>query len=51
MINGIGSFTSAKEVAVGDKVYTADHIVIAVGGKPNLPAVPGTISLLNFVPT
>lgn len=41
LISGTGSFNSAKEITVGDKVYTADHVVIAVGGKPFLPPIPG----------
>jgi glutathione reductase (NADPH) len=26
---------------VGGVTYTADHVVIAVGGKPTVPAIPG----------
>ena len=40
-IVGDAKFTGAKEVTVGDKTYTADTILIAVGGKPVLPDVPG----------
>lgn len=40
-INGVGSFSGPKEVTVGDKKYTADHILIAVGGKPNIPPFEG----------
>jgi glutathione reductase (NADPH) len=41
IINGYGSFTSQKAVNVGDKQYSADNIVIAVGGKPVVPTFPG----------
>lgn len=41
IIEGVGKFASKKEVVVGSQAYTADHIVIAVGGKPFLPAIPG----------
>ena len=30
-----------KSIAVGDKMYTADHVVIAVGGTPRKLGVPG----------
>jgi len=32
VIHGYGSFTDAKTVSVDGKIYTADHIMIAVGG-------------------
>ena len=41
IIDGYGSFSGAKSVAVGDKTFTADHICIAVGGKPTMPSIPG----------
>lgn len=34
-------FTGPKAVRVGDQEYTADHILIAVGGKPSLPRISG----------
>ena len=40
-IQGYGSFSDEKTVQVGDKTYTADHIMIAVGGKPAFPDIPG----------
>ncbi len=30
-----------NKVSVGDEVYTADHILIAVGGHPTWPQIPG----------
>ena len=42
LINGFGSFSGAKSVSVNGVEYTADHVLIAVGGKPSLPNIPGT---------
>lgn len=41
IINGFGSFSGPNEVTVGKEKYTADHILIAVGGKPYMPSIPG----------
>lgn len=41
IINGTGTFVDAHTVAVGDKTYTAERILIAVGGWPWMPDVPG----------
>ena len=40
-ILGRGSVVDAHTVAVGDKTYTAEKILIAVGGWPAMPNVPG----------
>jgi glutathione reductase (NADPH) len=40
-IHGHAKFISAKEVAVGDQILTASHILIATGSKPMIPNVPG----------
>jgi glutathione reductase (NADPH) len=40
-IEGYASFIDAKTIAVGDEHYSADHIVIATGGQPIVPPVPG----------
>jgi len=40
-ISGYASFSGEKSVSVGDETYTADHIVIAVGGKPMTLGVEG----------
>ncbi|MDH3448324.1 MAG: glutathione-disulfide reductase [Gammaproteobacteria bacterium] len=40
-IQGHGSFVNASTVAVGDDHYSANHIVIATGGQPVVPPVPG----------
>ena len=38
---GTGRFVGRRQVAVGDEVIAADRIVIAAGGRPTVPAVPG----------
>ena len=40
-IDGTGQFVDAQTVEVAGQRYTADHIVIATGGGPIVPAVPG----------
>lgn len=35
------SFTGRRRVRVGDTEYTADHVLIATGGKPSMPDIPG----------
>jgi pyruvate/2-oxoglutarate dehydrogenase complex dihydrolipoamide dehydrogenase (E3) component len=40
-LEGTASFVGPKEVRVGDKTYTADHILVAVGGTPAMPDFPG----------
>lgn len=42
LISGTAVFKEAKVVQVGDELYTADHILIAPGGKPAIPvSIPG----------
>ncbi|MDH5444033.1 MAG: glutathione-disulfide reductase [Gammaproteobacteria bacterium] len=40
-INGHARFVDAHTIEVNGKHYSAEHIVIATGGKPIVPAVPG----------
>ncbi len=40
-IVGHARFTSSTTVDVGGKEYAADRIVIATGGRPMVPAIPG----------
>jgi len=40
-INGLGKFTSPNHIDVSGKTYQAKHIIIATGGKPKMPALPG----------
>ena len=41
VIKGYGRFVDAKAVEVDGVQYTADHITIATGGQPAIPAIPG----------
>jgi glutathione reductase (NADPH) len=40
-VEGHASFVDEKTIRVGDTQYTADHIVIATGGQPIVPRLPG----------
>jgi glutathione reductase (NADPH) len=41
VIKGFAKFVDAKTVEVNGEHYTADHILIAVGGRPCIPNIPG----------
>ena len=41
VLEGRGTVVDAHTVAVGDKRYSAEHILIATGGRPSLPNIPG----------
>ncbi|WP_238115890.1 glutathione-disulfide reductase [Vibrio cincinnatiensis] len=41
VIRGFARFVDEKTVEVNGKQYTADHILIAVGGRPSIPTIPG----------
>lgn len=41
LINGYASFLDERTVEVNKEVYTADHILIATGGKPKRLDIPG----------
>ncbi|MBS0394212.1 MAG: glutathione-disulfide reductase [Proteobacteria bacterium] len=40
-VRGAARFVDEHTIAVGEEVLTAPHIVIATGGRPALPAIPG----------
>jgi len=40
-IQGYARFTSSNSVEVNGDTYSADHIVIATGGEPVVPLIPG----------
>lgn len=40
-VSGVAEFRDAHTVTVNDTDYTAPHIIIATGGEPAVPAVPG----------
>jgi glutathione reductase (NADPH) len=41
VVRGFASFVDAHTVKVGDKTYTAERILIATGGHPVRPPIPG----------
>ena len=41
VINGFAKFVDNKTIEVNGERYTADHISIAVGGRPSIPNIPG----------
>lgn len=42
IIDGRARLVDAHTVAVGDQQYTAEKILIATGGWPHIPAIPGS---------
>ncbi len=40
-IDGLARFIDAKSIEVNGQAYSAEHIVIATGGRPIVPPVPG----------
>ncbi|NAW79075.1 glutathione-disulfide reductase [Vibrio sp. V33_P6A3T137] len=41
VIRGFARFIDAKTIEVEGQQYTTDHILIAVGGRPTIPNIPG----------
>ena len=41
IINGVAQFIDPHHISVDEQVYYAKHIVIATGGKPMIPDIPG----------
>lgn len=41
VLTGLAAFSGEKSIEVDGKTYTADHIVIAPGGEPIVPELPG----------
>ncbi|AOT07046.1 glutathione-disulfide reductase [Pseudoalteromonas luteoviolacea] len=41
VINGFAKFIDNKTIEVNGEQYTADHICIAVGGRPSIPNISG----------
>lgn len=41
IIHGWATMSSASSVTVGDRVISCDHMLVATGGKPTLPDIPG----------
>ncbi|QYJ78753.1 glutathione-disulfide reductase [Shewanella acanthi] len=41
LLNGYGRFVDGNTIEVNGEHYTADHILIATGGAPTIPDIPG----------
>ncbi|NVK22284.1 MAG: glutathione-disulfide reductase [Kangiellaceae bacterium] len=41
VIRGYAEFLDNKTLKVGDELYSAEHIIIATGGYPSIPNIPG----------
>jgi glutathione reductase (NADPH) len=41
LVRGQASLAGPREVRVGGQLYSAGHVVIATGGRPTVPAIPG----------
>lgn len=41
LVEGVAKFVAKNQVEVDGVVYTGKHILVAVGGKPSLPDIPG----------
>jgi len=41
LVRGRAAFLDARTVGVGGRTFSAPHIVIATGGRPQLPRLPG----------
>ena len=44
-VEGDARFTGPKTVAVGDRTLTGKSVLIAVGGRPSVPDIPGAAEL------
>ena len=44
-ISGRAHFVDARSIEVDGQTYSAEHIVIATGGRPIVPPVPGVLPL------
>ncbi|WP_225743396.1 glutathione-disulfide reductase [Marinilactibacillus sp. Marseille-P9653] len=42
LIRGYAKFVDQYSVEVNEEIYTADHILIATGGRPKRPNIPGS---------
>ena len=47
VIQGYAKLVDKNTVQVGDKTYTAEHILIATGGEPMIPEIPGKEHILD----
>ncbi|CBN74340.1 Glutathione reductase [Ectocarpus siliculosus] len=47
LVYGMAKFVGPKKAVVEGVEYTADHVMIAVGGTPSMPDVPGAELCIN----
>ncbi|MFT4842746.1 MAG: glutathione reductase (NADPH) [Planctomycetota bacterium] len=47
LVEGRGHLVDAHTVQVGDQTYSAKHILVAVGGWPDIPTFPGCEHAIN----
>lgn len=47
LIEGRATLAGPHQVAVGERTYTAERILIAVGGWPNIPEFPGSEHVIS----
>lgn len=47
VIQGYATFIDKNTVKVGDQLITAEHILIATGGRPTIPNIPGKEHILD----
>lgn len=47
LIDGRATLVGPHEVAVGERTYTAERILVAVGGWPNIPHFPGSEHVIS----
>ncbi len=41
VVKGIGEFTGNHSIRVGEQLFSSEHILIATGGQPSVPNIPG----------
>lgn len=54
LIMGFARFTGPHSIEVNGEQLTADHIVLAAGGRPSVPDIPGAewvSTLTDFLPS
>ncbi len=42
LVRGTGVFTGPRRVQVGSRTLQGSHVLVAVGGRPRFPAIPGS---------
>lgn len=48
LIKGTAQFLDPRTIAVDERLFSADHFLVAVGGAPRIPAIPG-LSGVDFL--